>query len=82
MIFITKYGTSSYADGVFKFALVYYSENKVYVNGYETFTLTGKASASSKRAKANGKTSVLKPRNIKANHRMLKKVSSLNYVGR
>lgn len=78
----TKYGTSSYADGVFKFALVYYSENKVYVNGYETFTLTGKASASSKRAKANGKTSVLKPRNIKANHRMLKKVSSLNYVGR
>ena len=77
----TKYGTSSYADGVFKFALVYYSENTVYTNGYETFTLTGNASASS-RAKAHGKSSVLKPRNLKANYRMLKKVSSLYYVGR
>ena len=77
----TKYGTSSYANGVFKFALVYYVEAGVLANGYETFTLTGQAGAKAK-AKQNGKDWGFKVNDVKLNPRMLKKAGSLEYVGR
>lgn len=48
-----KYGTSYYENGVFNFNLVYFCEQGVFGNGYETFTLTGNAAAKAvARAKA------------------------------
>ena len=77
----SKYGTSSYADGVFKFALVYYVEAGVLTNGYETFTLTAQAGAKAK-AKQKGQDWGFKVNDVKLNHRMLKKAGSFEYVGR
>lgn len=54
----TEYGVSSYADGVFTFAVVYYCGAGVFGKGPETFTITSTAQAAAHKAPArhNGKS--------------------------